>query len=119
MAMTKKERAEFDKLILKAETLTALRWTSPIEPDLLPPTEYDKIVQGWSFNRYSMLVSESWSGYCRNGSGIYSKNSSASQGGKKQFSTKILALKAMRHEVEYANAKNLLLIDKMIDAELP
>jgi hypothetical protein len=113
MGMTKKEKAGMDAAILKAETLAALRWTTQVEPDLLEPENYTDIINGWSFNSYSMVAGQSWSSAYRNGSGTYKETSSASQDAKKQYSSKLLALKAMRNAVERECAKKLLLIDKM------
>ena len=118
MAITKKERAEFDAAILKASTLAALRWTSPVEPDLMPPTVWKEVVTGWLYNSYNSCIYQTWSTTINHGSGDYSEGAYASQKSVKQYSTRILALKALRYDTELKNARELLRIDKMIDVEL-
>jgi hypothetical protein len=118
MAMNKKEKAEFDAVILKAETLAALRWTEKVEPDL-PIPEWNKSTSGWKFNSYSKSVSKMWSEGGSHGSGDGRRAGyCASQQGIRLYSTKALALKAMRYEVELAAARDLLRIDKMIQDEI-
>jgi hypothetical protein len=118
MAMTKKERAEFNALILKAETLAALRWTERVEPDIEKPKGFSDKTSGWQFNSNSKLVSKMWSEGGSHGSGEKRRSGyCASQCGIRLFSTKLLALKAMRYEVELAAARDLLRIDNMIREE--
>lgn len=123
MAMTKKERAEFDAAIHRAELLAALRWTDAVEKDVPPPINgSDKFTTGWRFNSYSMRVDQAWSGSNSNGSGnppniIENKYRSASQGGVWLYSTEQKAYAAMRHEIELESAKKLLQCDKEIRAE--
>lgn len=114
--MTKKEKAEFDAAIRRAETIAALRWTWPVEKDL-PIPEWGKQTSGFDFNLYSMEVVERWSEYSAHGLGP-KRLGVASQNGRQLFSTRALALKALRHAVEKEAAENLLKIDKMITDEL-
>jgi len=116
MAMTKKERAEVDALILKAETLAALRWTSPATRDVLPPKS--GYTEGWDFNAHGKRVWLGWSGVTNHGTGAAPKLSerykSASQNSRHMHSTEALALAAMRHEIELLAAADLLAIDRRI-----
>jgi hypothetical protein len=116
--MTKKERAEFDALIKRAETLAALRWTAPVAPDMpRPETGY---IHGWTFNAYSGVVDAAWSGSVSHGrlddNGERPKY--GSQGGRALFSTRLLALHALRHATEQACAEKLYAIDRAIDKEM-
>lgn len=118
MAMTKKERAEFDAAILRAETMAALRWTAPVEKDVSVPdfgkqTTGFEIYCGADFAR----VQEKWSGSVSHGDMPKSAHHE-SQRGIELHSTRLRALMALRHEVEKAAAKRLLRIDQDIAAEL-
>lgn len=115
MAMTKKERAEFDAAIERARLLGALRWTSKIAPDI--PVPQDGETSGWRHNAYSIRVERAWSEPTAHGTGPQrdrSGRSVASQCGIPLYSTKLLALKAMRHEMEMEYARKLALADRMI-----
>jgi len=117
MAMTKKEREAFDAAIKKAEILGALRWTTPVAKDVpIPENGYS---EGWI--AYSNSVQKSWSGQHRHGNGdapapedIYK---SASQRGVSMYSTRLLALKALRNNTEKEAAEELRKIDRMIAEE--
>lgn len=115
MAMTKKEKAEFDAAIYRAELLGALRWTSEVKKDIAPPGPLisNDYVTGWDYNSNSMIAGKAWTSSYSHGNGeICGKH--GSQYAKRLFSTKKLALMAMRNEIEKEAAKKLLLIDKMI-----
>ena len=123
MAMTKKEKAEYQAALERCETLAALRWTDPVERDVPAPT-YESpsgtYSEGWDYNAHSKRVWIGWSGPVSHGDGpapsgvIYL---SGSQNPRSMFSTKVLALKAMRNEIEMMSAKNLREIDRMISEE--
>jgi hypothetical protein len=118
MAMTKKERAEFDAAILRAETLAALRWTGPVCKDVEPPNG-GCYADGWDFSSYTAEVWQAWSSSVVHGRGPAPKtgrHSSASQNGVHLFSTKERALAALRHAIEQEAAAKLLKIDKQIAA---
>lgn len=117
MAMTKKERAEFDAALEKARILGALRWTEPVKPDLKPAD--GKSITGWQTGTYGRgSVRQMWSEGWAHGSGAKRiANGSASQGGISLHSTQLRALKALRHEVELESAEKLARIDKMIEDE--
>ncbi|MCE2835755.1 MAG: hypothetical protein LW834_01960 [Cyanobium sp. 49614_E6] len=61
MAMNKKEQAQMQAAIDRAETLAALRWTNPVPRDVgIPETGYS---QGWDYNTWAQQVFIGWS--CR------------------------------------------------------
>lgn len=119
MAMTKKEQAAMKEAIDKAETLAALRWTSDVERDVIPPEGGSQYSEGWDYNAHSKRVWKAWSGTVTHGEGDAPKEGqkhySASQNARRLYSTKMLALMAMRHEVEKAAASDLLAIDREIE----
>lgn len=114
MAMTKKERAEFDAAIMRAETLAALRWTEPVARDV--PIPKDGYSAGWDFNAHSGRVWQGWSSTVSHGEGVRKPTgyTSGSQGGRAMFSTQELALRAMRHEMEREAAQKLRHLDQSI-----
>lgn len=103
MAMNKAERAAFELAQSELAIARALRWSryKPVEPDQPPPRGFGEYVEGWGTNAYSKSV----------------KHRNASQGGIAIYSTKLLALQALRYEVERAAAKDLADIDAQIEAE--
>jgi hypothetical protein len=113
MAMTKAEKAAFEEL----GVLSALRWTAPVAHDVPAPSAGSGVTtEGWSFNVHTMDVDLWWSSsgtHCR-----VPKGFSATQGGVRLFSTRLLALKACRHAMEQEFAKKLREMDKRIEEEL-
>lgn len=122
MAMTKAEKAivaELENEIDKLKMMLSLRATNDVEPDIEKPgsgmtygftviagsTAYGRVV-----NACSSTVSHGWNEY-----GECTQTSS--QGGIPLFSSRILALKALRRETEIECARRLYMIDKMIEAE--
>jgi hypothetical protein len=117
--MTKKERKEFEEAIANARLLGALRWTEEVLPDIPKPT-YPKETSGWRMNQHSDYgrVWEAWSNSSSHGFGRFKVDgSSASQGAVELYSTKLRALKALRHGIEILAAAKLANIDRHI-AEL-
>ena len=119
MAMTKKEQAEMKAAIDRAETLAALRWTAPVERDVeVPQQGYS---EGWDYNAFSMSVWQGWSDRIYHGNGkapVGYKDRNGTQGGRRMYSTKALALAAMRHEMEQKFASHLLSVDRQIATAL-
>ena len=113
MAMTKKEKAAFDALLLRAETLAALRWTGPVAFDVPAPGYDDGYRTG-----FDISGNPAWSNSITHGSGPCPSAGdyyrSASQKPAAMFSTRLLALKALRHETEKRCAADLLKIDRQI-----
>ena len=119
MAMTKKEQAAMAAAIERAELVAALRWTAPVDYDVMPPTKGYR--EGWTFNSWNRDVRREWSGVTCHGSGDPPTNNeerhfSASQNSQKMFSTEALALAALRHELELKYASDLLEIDRRLKA---
>lgn len=121
MSMTKKERAEFDALVKRSETLAALRWTGPVERDLSAPGYGEPAIQGWEFNSHRSYerVFEAWSSSTSNGTGQHAAppRVSGSQGSRSLFSSKEKALRALRHELEKRAAEELRLVDAALNEE--
>lgn len=110
MAMTKKERAEFDEAIDKLRIVSALRWTAPIEPDVPPPKSFDGLTIGYlpAGDRVTEACSSSI-GHGRD------HVKTRSQGARSLYSTRRMALAALRHEVEMDCARRLADIDRQIE----
>lgn len=112
--MTKKEQALLEKLL----TQSALRATSEVKPDVPPPVVWGGLVKGWmpiASSSSSARVEKSCSGGGFHGIGTWEKINS--QRSIHQYSTKLLALKALRWGVEQDCADRLRRIDRQIEAE--
>ena len=120
MAMTKKEQAAMQAVIYRAETLAALRWTGPVARDVGVPLQ--GYSEGWDYNAHNMRVWVGWSGQVVHGQGPAPKDGqrhyNGSQGSMHMFSTRALALAAMRHEMEQKAAADLLKVDRQIAAAM-
>ena len=112
MAMTKKERAQFDSAIKAARIAGALRWTSPVAPDVPTPTQFSTLSKGWLFGTYSQRVERACSSMT--GHSFGNDDKTTTQGSKFLYSTELLALKAMRHEMESDFARKLAAVDERI-----
>lgn len=92
MAMTKKEKAEFDAAIYRAELFGALRWTSDVKEDVHPPgfSQYREFSTGWHYKQHGFIVEKQWSSMVAHGSVSEpaGKYASARQNGKSLFSSK-------------------------------
>jgi len=116
MAMTKKEREDRLALMGQIELLKAFRWTEPVEPDVLPPS--DGFAEGWTFNHHARRAQATWSNAFNHGFGPAPTTSKflATQGPMPLFSTAELALRAMRHKLVRSYAETLLDLDRQIEA---
>jgi hypothetical protein len=118
MSMTKKERTEMDDLRRQLRMAKALRWTENIEPDILPPSSFNGLSTGfvpvgiWGSHAH---VEEACSSSIYHAVGRCDKTTS--QGSLALYSTKLLALKGLRHRMELICAGQLARIDEMIDGE--
>lgn len=124
MAMTKKEQATLDAALEESRILRALRWSEAknIARDVPPPSEWKEYSDGWSYFTRSLSVDfgsveRMWSssnnhGY-RDDEGNIPKHSSV-QNPMSLFSTRSLALRALRVELERKYAENLARVDKWI-----
>ena len=112
MPMTRRERERLER----AETLAAMRWSAPVPRDVPAPEYGDPPTTGWDFNALSGRVWEGWSDSSAHGVGrARTPEYSAIQGPRAMYSSRLLALKAMRHEVEKIAARDLYGIDRKID----
>jgi hypothetical protein len=114
--MTKKEQARFEAAL----TASALRSTSPVPRDLAPPlNSYERsgpsLTHGWDFNTYRGTTEKACSSSIYHGFGW---DHVSSQQPRSLFSTRLLALKAMRYEIEQESAKRLRAVDRMIEEEI-
>lgn len=126
MAMTKTERAEMDRLEIVSRANRALRWSTfgfadRIEPDV--PVPQSGHTEGWTFNSYgSGRVERAWSEMTVHGSGEHRPHGdsrrSGTRGGKALFSSRLLALSALRSAKEREFATVLAQIDIEIQTEL-
>jgi predicted CxxxxCH...CXXCH cytochrome family protein len=107
--MTKKER-EYLEFI---ETKLALHQTEPVSPDLPPPERCDVLAKGWSFNMHTGNVYKTCSSVICHGVGWDNTNS---RGPLWQYSTEVLALRALRYALENECAKKLRQIDLLCAA---
>jgi hypothetical protein len=115
MAMNKKEKA----LLEEALTNASLYRTCYVPPDVYPPLYSCELSKGFAVIGIN-------SDYARVEIGCSSSHSNAigrqdktqSQGSINLYSTKILALKSLRYEVENSCAKKLRKIDIMIEEEI-
>lgn len=122
MAMTKKEKENLAVLERKLAEALAFRRTDEVRPDLLSPSRgAGDVTQGWQFNAYAdrgVNVYQAWSSSIHHGTGVYSRTRSASQGSQALYSSKLLALRALRNRVEEQAAARLADIDAVIALEL-
>ena len=115
MAMNKKEQALIEELL----TVSALRYTADVEKDVpVPEPCSNKTSRGFIFygegsdsSRIEEIESTSIS-HCTAGTKF-----SGSQGGRSLYSTRLLALRALRRAVEKVSAKRLRDVDIMIERE--
>jgi hypothetical protein len=122
MAMNKTEQAMVADLKRELAMAKAFRFTDDILPDVpIPPA--NETTRGWTFNQYSRRVAPVVSRY-----GSHKANwsddeepefshVSGSQGGLALYSTKELALRALRRALEGEYARALAHLDATIDAE--
>lgn len=114
--MTKKEHEELGSLKEELRLAKAMRWTEKVEPDIDPPDRYDVLAKGWLFNPYNGSVTKACSGPMSHNYG--DDNGTTSQGARRLYSTKLLALRSLRNAVEVECAKKLAAIDRHIEEEL-
>lgn len=115
MAMTKAEQAEMERLKVRA----ALHWTPEVLPDVPPPEHGGTLTKGWavvgrgSYGHVDVACSSATShalGYT---------DKTTSQQPISLYSTRLLALRAWRHQIEQECAKRLREIDRAIEGKEP
>lgn len=118
--MNKKEQAAFDQAKLDLAVVRALRWSPEtiIEPDVEPPDSLTKITTGFLFNSYAEgRIEEAWSRTMSHGIGKPPEGrGTGSQNARRLYASKVLALRAMRCEMEMQFARILAGVDAKIEA---
>ena len=113
MSMTKKETAEVESLRRELSIVAALRWTEQVLPDIPVPVR-NRLTKGWlaGYDRVDIACSSCvFHAYGRN-------DKTTTQQPVALFSTKLLALKALRYEMERRFAEQLANIDRQIAESL-
>ena len=122
MAMSKAEKAEFNRLEnekselqLERDLYASFYISKEVLPDVPKPVNigFNDVVRGYSYNSSTITAYETWSNTCSNGVS-HDDFSRGYQDSIAQYSTKLLALKALRHQVAIKHAADLVKIDKMI-----
>ena len=118
MAMNKKEQAEMADLKHQLALARAFRFTEPVEKDVPPPapeSKFGELSIGWTYilGRKEVFVACS----SITGHSIGRTDETRSQRPMQLYSTKLLALKGLRHEMEQVYAKELARIDALIAQE--
>ena len=123
MAMTKKERELLESAVKRASINRALRWSEPKpEKDVLPPESGSGQRETRGFVAHTFEAS--WKVLHGLSSSVYHAVSSdepkktTSQRAIAMYSTRLLALKACRAEMEERFATALASVDAAIEAEL-
>ena len=111
--MTKKEQAELDGLRSQLVLLNAFHFTPKVEPDIAVPTNFSHCVLRWSFNAHASRTYPSWSKAVAHGEG-HEHTRHGAQDGIRQYSSQVLALKALRHALEQKFASELAAVDARI-----
>jgi len=112
--MNKKEAAYVEELL----TRIALRWTSPVEPDVMPPSPGGGLVKGFAFVG-ALGMSPRVDVACSSSAGhaLGRDDKITSQNPKRLYSTRLRALRALRYAVEERCARLLRDIDHQIERE--
>lgn len=93
----------------------ALRWTEPAPgPDVAPPS-WDGLSTGYLFNAHTNRVDVACSSSVSHAFGR--TDQTTTQGARRLYSTRLLALQALRNAVERACAERLTAIDRQIEQE--
>lgn len=112
MAMNKKERDELDSLKAELAKAKAFRFTEPVERDVFPPTYTGGLRKGWDFNGYNGEIAKCCTSAISHSWGDDTKTSS--QNARSLFSTRLLALEALRFALEHKYATHLAKVDSLI-----
>ena len=113
--MTKKEQAALEQAL----THSALRATSPQEPDVPIPSSFSVLSKGWlpiAGSTDGAQVEPACSSSINHANGRTDKTTT--QGPRRLYSTRLIALRQLRYEAEQAAAYRLRRIDRMIEQEL-
>jgi len=114
--MTKKEQAEFDRLKHDLRVSRAWKLTDPVTPDIPVPAWEEGIKNGYLYNTYSLRIEKACTNSINHNYGGWDKTTT--QQPRELYSTPVLALRAMRYEIERVCLEKLAKVDAMIEAEL-
>lgn len=124
MGMNKKEQAAFADLEHRLRLAKALRFTEPVERDVQPPVygsggsglrkryDYNAYIGGYGSGPRVEKACTSSVGHC-----FGDDTETTTQNPKALFSTRLLALRALRNNVENQVAEILAKIDEQIEEE--
>ncbi len=118
MAMTKKEQAEMAALKQQLAYAVAFHFTDPVLPDVPHPKHTDAktvLTEGWTLNEFGRRVEQACSCDSYHGTGTVLKT--GVQEPLDLYSSKELALRAMRQKLEQQFAKVLAELGQQISAE--
>lgn len=116
--MNKKEQAEMNALKMELALAKALRFTELVLPDIPEPKPGDALVPGYRYNAYYQNPRVEPSCSTGTSHGFGTNTQTISQRPIEQYSTRLLALKALRNEMEIQCAKLLAGIDLKIQQEM-
>jgi len=122
--MNKKEQAEFDALKQQVRLAKALSWTQPVPPDVPAPLSSERgnrLIKGFLYSAYAGFGGDAVSPACSDSIHHNSRSDSqtSTKGSRSLYSTRLLALQALRHKVEQECAARLAAIDAKIEQESP
>lgn len=116
--LSKKKEAELLQQQRESRIRAALHWTEPAAgPDVGIPDDYKTLVTGYTFNAYAMQVYEACTTEFFHAVGRTDRVEA--QGPLRLYSTRLLALRALRNAVERECAERLAKIDQMIEDATP
>ena len=103
--MNKKEQAKMEHL----KTLLALRHYPAVMPDIMPPSAFGEIRNGYTYNSYSGTICKACTSSISHNIGEWDKTTS--QKPIKLYSTEKLAYEAMLHDMAMMFARKLRLVE--------
>lgn len=114
MSLNKKEQAELEALKLDLAMERAMHRSQLVVRDLPPPDIWEALSKGWNYAPFHDVgrVEKYCSSRSSHGIGW---ETTRSQNPRHLFSTELLALQALRHELAEGYAKNLARIDALIE----
>lgn len=113
--LTKKEAAAQAERQEQARIRAALHWTEEAPPKDVPPPTGNGLSTGFAFNVYGRRVDVACSSAVFHAVGR--TDQTTTQGSRALYSTRLLALQALRNALEWEFAKELDKIDRQIEAE--
>lgn len=113
--MTKAERERQEHAANEARIRAALRWTEEAPGPDVAPGSWRELSTGYLFNAPTGRVDVACSSPTSHAFGQIDQTTT--QGARHLYSTRLLALRAMRNAVERACAERLAAIDRQIEQE--